>query len=485
MILALPWIPIFAAFVVLFIPKNESLVKAIAAFSTGLCLALTLFFFFNFDPKAAGFQFAQSCEWLPALGIHYSVGFDGINLTLCLLLGLISFAGVFVCCGIKDRLNKYLFFYLLLAGALYGALTATDLFMMYLSYELTLIPLYAAIGIWGTGDKSGNAMKTALFLATGALVGFFGLLLLYRETGLNTFDFEQIRRHLQSNPLSADFQKTAAGLLLVGFGTLTSMFPLHSWAPAGYASAPASFSMLHGGVKVGPYLLLRLAVSLLPAGVLAWSHTLAILAVITILHAGYAAMRQHDLKSMIGFSTVSHMGYVLLGIAAMTSTSLSAVVFLIFSHGLVTAASFAVTGYLEAKTGTTGIRDFGGLGKQAPFISICFILVSLASLGLPGFASFAAELMVFTGSWQRFPLKTGLAIFGVLITSIYLLRAVQHVCYGQPSMRWANLSDSKCWFSKLPFIILLGALLVFGIWPQGILNIIRPAVDTMLAGGVS
>lgn len=486
MILLLPWIPILAAFIILLSPKeNEKLAKTLAFAAAGFGLGAVLYFFFKFNPLTEGFQFVQDFEWLPALGIRYTAGLDGINLTLCLLLALVSFAGTFIACRTKDRLNKFLVFYLVLTGALYGALTVTNIFLIYVFYEMTLIPLYAAIGIWGGKNKKDSAMKTALFLGGGAIIAFLGILLLYRETGLSTFDFEQLRQSLQNRPLSDEFQKTVAGLFLVGLGLLTSMWPLHSWMPVGYSAAPAPFSMLHGGVKVGPYLILRLAVSLLPAGVMAWSQVLGVLAVITILYAGYAAMKQDDLKRMIGFSAVSHMGYVLLGVAAMTQTSLTAAVFLIFAHGLVTALSFAFTGSLEEKSGMTGIKDFGGLGRQMPFLSICFILVSLASLGLPGFASFAAEFLVFTGSWQNYPVFTGLAIFGVLITSIYLLRAVQSVCFGKPATRWSHLQDAKTFAEKFPFVLLLGALLVFGLWPQGLLNLIKPAVILMAGQGAA
>lgn len=479
LIVLLPWVPMIAAAIVLFCPKNEGAAKTLALGSTGLCLGMVLYLFFNFHAANSNFQFTYAAGWLPALGISYRTGVDGISMVLLLLLGLISFAGAFVSCRKKDRLNKYLFFYLLMTAALYGALTFTDLFMLYISYELTLIPLYAAMGIWGGKNKNESAMKTALFLATGALVAFLGILLIYQTTGAGTFDFVELRNRLQFDPLNEEFQKTAAGVLLVGLGILTSMWPLHSWSPIGYAAAPASFSMLHGGVKIGPYLILRLAVTLLPAGIFAWADILSVLAVVTILYAGYAAMKQKDLKFMVGFSTVSHMGYVLLGIAAMTPASLSAVVFLIFSHGLVTAASFALTGYLYDKSGLSGVNDFGGLAKTMPFFSICFILTALASLGLPGFSSFAAELLVFTGSWQRYPIATGLAIFGLLITAIYLLRAVQSVCYGKAVSHVDTLKDPGCWMGRLPFIILLGALLIFGFWPQGLLNMIQPAVIAM------
>ncbi len=484
MIILLPLIPLLASFIVLFAPdKNEGLVKNLTIGSLAFCFGLTLYFFFNFNAATPGYQFTVDYPWLPALGIRYQAGLDGINLTLCLLHALVSLAGAFISCWPKDRMKKYLFFYLVLCGAIYGVFTVTDIYMLYVFYELTLIPLYPMIGIWGSKNKEYGAMKLTIMITTGAVLTLFGIMLLYREAGLNSFNLVQVQEHLRANPLSPEFQKTIAGLFLVGFGVIASMWPFHSWSPIGYAAAPTSVSMVHAGVlkKMGPYLILRFAVGLVPAGVLGWSNWLAILSAIGILYAGYAAIKQTDLKFMIGFSSVSHMGYILLGIAAMTPTSLSAVVLLMFSHGVMAAATFAVIGFIYEQAHARGVKDFGGLARQMPFISICFIMASLASLGLPGFSNFVSELLIFTGSWQRFPVLVALAIFGVLVTSIYLLRAVQSICYGKPNERWTSkLKDAKTLAQRFPFVLLLGALLVFGFWPQGLLNLIRPAVLAML-----
>lgn len=488
MILLLPWIPLVTAFLMLFIcDKKESLLKALTIGSCAICSAITFYLFSQFDRNASGFQFARSIEWWPAFGMHYQVGLDGINMTLCLLHALVSLAGAFVSCWAKDGLKKYLFFYLILTGAIYGVFTVTDIFLLYVFYELTLIPLYPMIGMWGSKNKEYGAMKLTLFITTGAVLSLFGIMLLYKQTGLSTFDYAVIREHLAANPLSSDFQTTVAGLFLVGFGVMASMWPLHSWSPIGYAAAPTSVSMVHAGVlkKMGPYLILRLAVALLPAGMAYWSFTLSILATIGILYAGYAAIKQKDLKFMIGFSSVSHMGYILLGIAAMTPASLSGIVLLMFSHGVMAAATFAVIGFIYEQSHARGVKDFGGLSRQIPFIAICFILASLASLGLPGFSNFVSELLVFTGSFKAFPVSVGLAIFGVLITSIYLLRAIQSMCFGAPNPRWNSLKDATTLAQKFPFILLIGALIVFGVWPQGLLNIIKPAVLTMTAAGVT
>lgn len=506
MILLLPWLPFLAAFAILFVPKEkEGVLKLLAIGSSAACFAITLFLFFTFDRTAAGYQFMHKFEWLPALGISYQVGLDGINLTLCLLHALVSLAGAFVACWPesydsgtlggtghsplrrpKERLKEYLFFYSILVGAIYGVFTSLDLFFLYLYYETTLIPLFPMIGVWGSKNKSYGAMKLTIFITAGAVLALFGILLLYRQLGTPTFDLIQIQQILRARPFDFEFQKTVAAFLLIGFGVIASLWPLHSWSPIGYAAAPTSVSMLHAGVlkKMGPYLILRLAIALLPAGTAAWAKPLAVLAGIGIVYAGYAALQQKDLKFMIGFSSVSHMGYVLLGIAALTHTSLSGAVLLIFSHGVMAAATFAVIGFLYEQTHTRGVSDFGGLGKKAPFIAVCFALVSFASLGLPGFSNFVSELLVFIGSWQKFPVITGFAVFGILVTALYLLRAVQKVCYGPENPTLQNFKDMSGFFQKFPLLLLLGALLIFGFWPQGLLNIIRPAVTALLATGL-
>jgi NADH-quinone oxidoreductase subunit M len=227
-------------------------------------------------------------------------------------------------------------------------------------------------------------------------------------------------------------------------------------------------------------LIIRLVVGLLPEGMGVWSNALAALAGIGILYAGYTAIKQQDLRFMVGYSSVSHMGYVLLGIAAMTTVSLTGSIFLMFAHGIMAAASFAAVGFICDQTQARGIQDYGGLAKKAPFIGVSFVMISMASLGLPGFANFGAELLVFIGSWQRYPIIVCLAVFGVLITAIYLLRAIQSVCYGPVDARISSFKDATTLSEKIPFILLIGTLLLFGFWPQGLLRLIEPAVGVLI-----
>ncbi|OGW72384.1 MAG: hypothetical protein A2Y02_00980 [Omnitrophica bacterium GWA2_52_12] len=484
MIAFLPWIPLAAALVVLFSPaKNERLLKTITLAACSLCSLSVLVYFLNFKPEG-GFQFVIARPWLPAFGIQYKSGFDGINLTLCLLHALVSLAGAFVACAPKERLKEYLFYYLVLTGGIYGVFTSLDLFFLYVFFEMTLIPLFPMIGIWGSKNKEYGAMKLTLFITTGAVLAFFGLLLFYREAGIHSFDLVQLAQVLKARGgFSTGFQHFVAPMLIVGFGVIASLWPVHSWSPIGYAAAPTAVSMLHAGVlkKMGPYLILRVAVTFLPEGVKHAAPWLSILAGIGIVYAGLAAIRQSDMKYMVGFSSVSHMGYVLLGIAAMNSVSLSGTVLLMFSHGVMAACAFAAIGFLYERTHVRNLHDFGGLAKSMPFLALSLILACLASLGLPGFSNFVSELLVFIGAWRQFPAVVIAAVFGVLITAIYLLRAVREVCYGKPNPRWAHLKDAQGFAERFPFILLLGALLIAGIWPRVLLRVIEPAVGALLS----
>ncbi len=482
MIAALAVIPFLGAGILLCIPsQDERSLKMAALAACGFPFLITLLMLARFHSSLPGYQFQVWLDWLPALGISYHLGVDGINLTLCLLHALVSFAGAFVATSEKQRLKEYLFFYLVLVGSIYGVFTSLDLFFLYLFYETALIPLYPMIAVWGSENKEYGAMKLTLFITAGAVLGLFGILMLYRQIGGQTFDLIQLQEITRAHPLPEDFQNFAAGFVLIGFGVIASLWPLHSWSPIGYAAAPTSVSMLHAGVlkKMGPYLILRIALTILPQGFLRWSDLLAILGVIGILYAGYAAVTQKDLKFMVGFSSVSHMGYVLLGLAAMTPAAISGAVFLMFSHGVMAAALFALIGFLYAQAHTRGVSDFGGLAKNLPFVSTCFLMAALASLGLPGFSNFVSELLVFLGSWTRYPVPILLAVCGILITSLYLLRAVQKIFFGPLHPAWANLKDATGFYERFPLILLIASLVLFGFYPQGLLRIIQPAVSSL------
>jgi NADH-quinone oxidoreductase subunit M len=273
-----------------------------------------------------------------------------------------------------------------------------------------------------------------------------------------------------------------AASLIFGFGVIASLWPTHSWSPIGYAAAPAAVSMLHAGVlkKLGPFLMIRLALGLVPDGVRFWMPVVAVLCVVNILYAGYCAMAQKDLKFIIGFSSVSHMGYVLLGLACLNQTGVSGAVLLMFSHGVMAALTFALIGFIYDQTHTRMVEELGGgLGSRIPFVAVCFVMAAMASSGLPGFSNFIAEIMIFWGAWKKFPLPTLAAVFGILVTAVYLLRVVRNVFFGKETVNWASLRDAEGFAQRTPFVLLLAALLIFGFFPNLLVGKINMGVKLM------
>lgn len=484
-LLALPLIPLATALALVLIPQEKiELFRELTIGATCLSLAGAIFLFLRFPDGSGGYHFLFRIDWLPSLGISYQVGLDGIGMTLVLLLALVSSSGAFISLWIRERVKEYMIFYLILVASIYGVFTSLDLFFLYLFYEMSVIPMYPLIGIWGSQNREYAAMKLTVYITTGAMLALAGILSLYGAAGLQTFDLIRIREALALQPLSFDFQRWVVPFLLFGFGVIASLWPLHSWSPIGYAAAPSAVSMLHAGVlkKMGPYLMIRLALTFLPQGAQVWLPWIALLATVNILYAAFAAIDQKDFKFLIGFSSVSHMGYVLLGIACMNEVALTGTVLLMFSHGVMAASAFALVGYVYEKTHTRWIPDLGGLGKRLPFISTCFMMTALASAGVPGFSNFVSELLIFIGAWNQYRWPAIGAVVGILFTAVYLLRAVRKVFLGPLVSEWRNVEDPKTFLSRFPYALLLGSLLLFGFWPQGLLRVIQPSVASLVGG---
>lgn len=471
----LPWISFVTALALVFIRReNTRLLKQLAAASCLLSAAAVLFLVFSFDSGASGYQFVTRFSWLPSFGIDYATGVDGIGLAFLVLLALVSSAAVFSAFSVTERQKEYLIFFLVLTGAFYGVFTSLNLFFLYVFYEMTLLAVYPMIAVWGSGKKEYAAIQMAVTTGLGAVIALFGLLLLYKEGGASVFDLETA----QTAVVAQAAQIRIAPFFLIGFGLLSSLWPLHSWAPIAYTAAPASTAMMHAGVKAGPFLLLRAAAVFLPEGLKAWADALAVIAALGILYAGFTAVRQKNLRMMFGFSGVSHLGYVFLGIAVFSAASISGAVFLVFAHGLLTAALFSAAGTLSNRSQKEDLQDFGGLAQSAPFLAITLIAASMASLGMPGFANFASELMILLSAWGSYPWLTAMAIMGILITSVYLLRMIQAVCYGPA--RGGEAFQNLLFHETFPLALLVGSLLLFGLWPEGILQFIQPAAGALL-----
>ena len=481
-----PWltlVPLLGAASILCVPQRRVfIIRAIAIAATSLTLFTALFLFVFFDRSTSRYQFTVMIPWVPSLGISYHVGLDGIGAVMVLLHGLLSFCGALVSRSIRKNAKLYFIFYLLLVASIFGVFTSIDLFFLYLFYEMTVIPLYPLIGMWGSQNRDYASMKLVLYISLGAVIALVGLISLYLASGLNSFNLLEHGEFARTRAFPTHFQMWCAPLLIFGFGVIASLWPFHSWSPIGYAAAPTAVSMLHAGVlkKLGIFLILRLVVPLLPEGAKVWLPIVAILCTVNVLYGAWAAMAQKDMKFVIGFASVSHMGYALLGLACLNQAALTGTVFFMFAHGVMAALCFALVGFIYDQTHTRMIPELGGLAKQLPFITVCFVMAAFASSGLPGFANFVSEILIFFSAWEIYPWQTALVIFGIVITATYMLRMVRQVFFGTPQDAWAKLKDARGLEEKLPYGLLVLILLAFGFWPSLLLDVIRPTTKLLL-----
>lgn len=483
-------LPLLAAFVAFLFPANKpGAIRSLALFATGVSLLLTVVVFTKFDRSAAGYQFVTQgawTSWVPSLNINLTFGVDGISMTLLLLVGIVSFAGAIVSHEIHHREKEYYILFLALTTGISGTFCTTDLFFFYFFYELAVIPMYLLIGIFGSlpagqhgRTKEYATMKLTLYLTAGAVLALIGLLVVY-YTGGRTMDIPTLQANLVMTGVT---QKWVFALLLFGFGFLASLFPFHTWSPLGYAAAPTAASMMHAGVlkKLGAYGIIRLALPLLPEGAAYWANLLAILCIFNILYAGLAALTQKDWKFVIGYSSVSHMGYVMLGIATLNVVGVSGAVLLMFAHGVMAALTFSLIGFFYHQTHNRDVTALSGLARKIPFIGVCMVMAAMASSGLPGFANFASEIMVFIGAWHQgttiFRIATICAVWGIVVTATYLLWAVRTSFFGPFDEKWNMLKDATTVRQKFPYAFLILVLLVVGFCPRILTDIIKPSVE--------
>ena len=463
--------------------RKTSLFVAIAT------LLLTLFVFSRFQ-GSGGFEFVSSYSIAPDLHLSFTLGLDGLSLLLVLLAAIVTVAAIWFAGPIERNERAFYICLLLISAGTIGAFASLDLFFFYAFHELALIPTFLLIGMWGSGNRSAAAWKITIYLGLGSFVLLIGLIMLYQSlpAGSRTFDMRSIRN--LATQISPEAQRNIFLMLLIGFGTLISLFPFHSWAPEAYASAPAPAAMLHAGVlkKFGLYGLLRLALPVLPAGLHYWTGLLVILLLGNIIYIGLVTITQKRLDWMLGYSSVMHMGYIVLGIATASVLGITGAAALMFAHGLSIALLFAIAGELRKRTGTLIFEDLGGLAKAMPVAGLAFGFGAFAAIGLPGLANFAAEIMVFFGSFQKgwesgrfhlFQWTTVLALWGVVISAVYMLRAYRSSFMGTMPERWKDVLDLRQSL-RVPLVLLIGALLWFGFFPQTLIRVISPAFRTTL-----
>jgi len=480
--------PLLAALALVVVPRNyRVIIRAIAVLATLISAVLAVKMFCNFNaalPDAEGYRFVQQIPWVESLGISYHVGVDGLNVGLILMGAIVAFAAALCSFEIQTREKEFYILLLVMAGGILGAFASLDLFFFYFLHELALVPTFIMIGVWGRGERKNYAtFQITIYLSIGALIALIGLIALYLQSGANTFDIPKIIAHAQTHPLAENVQNFIFPLLLFGFGILVSLWPFHSWAPLGYGVAPSPTAMLHAGVlkKFGLYGLIRIALPLLPQAAQSWAHVIAWLCVGNILYVGWVAMRQKDLNLLIGNSSVAHMGFIFLGIASLNVIGVTGAVLIMIAHGFLAALTFALSGYLYQQTGTLKISELGGLCRKLPFIGTALLMALMAGCGLPGFANFVGEATVFFGAWNAFPTVTLIALWGALVIGgVYMTRAIRNVLHGPLPEKWNSLNAVTHNWRKLPYVVLLVCLLVFGCLPRLLTDKINPAAQNVL-----
>jgi NADH-quinone oxidoreductase subunit M len=483
MLLFLVLCPIVAAVLILF-GTSTRLTALVAAAAN---LLVTLFLFVAFDRSMAGFQFVSSIVISSDWRIHFAFGVDGLSLVMLLLATIITLAAVWFTGKIENYERAFYACLLFISAGAIGAFASIDLFFFYAFHELALIPTFLLIGIWGTGNRVAAAWKITIYLTLGSFILLIGLILLYQSLSPleRTFDIRKLQEAIAVHPIAAVEQRHIYLLLLIGFGILISLFPFHSWAPEAYASAPAPAAMLHAGVlkKFGLYGLLRLATPMLPQAAHYWMYLLAVLLLGNIIYIGLVTIAQKELDWMLGYSSVMHMGYIFLGIASANILGITGGAALIFAHGLSIALLFAMAGQIRNRTGTLAFSQLGGLAKVMPFAGLVFGFATFAAVGLPGFANFASEIMIFFGAirngwtmerFHLFQIATVLALWGVVISTVYLLRAYRAVFMGPLNERWTNIVDLRSSL-RVPAMLLIAGSLWFGFFPQTLVQMVTPA----------
>ena len=476
--------------------KDTRQVKLVAASGMGLQLILAgVLLFLYFSARHAGntaeMLFVKDMIWFKSLNIHYTVGVDGISVAMICLTALVVFAGIFASWEVEFLRKEFFVSLILLATGVFGFFISIDLFTMFLFYELAVIPMYLLIGIWGSGPKEYAAMKLTLMLMGASALILVGILGIYFNSapagGQLTFNILEISK--VKIPMSAQY--LFFPLTFVGFGVLGALFPFHTWSPDGHSSAPTAVSMLHAGVlmKLGGYGAFRVAIFLMPEAAHELSWIFIILTSISVIYGAFGAIAQKDLKYINAYSSVSHCGLVLFAILMMNQTALTGAIIQMISHGLMTALFFALIGMIYGRTHTRMINEMGGLMKVIPFLSVCYVIAGLASLGLPGFSGFVAEMTIFVGAFQHpelfYRIVTVVAVTSIVITAVYILRVIAILLLGPTTNEhYDHLTDAK-WFEKVSAVTLISFIALIGLAPFWLSSMIRislqPIIDKIIA----
>ncbi len=496
MLSLITFLPLAGGVIILFLPKtNERLMKNVAMVAAAASFALSLVLIGLFR-VGEGMQLQELYRWIPGIAIDYHVGIDGLSLPLVVLTELLSVLSLAYSWRIDHRLKEYLFLFLLLQTGLVGVFVALDFFLFYIFWEITLVPMYFLIAIWGGPRKEYAAIKFFLYTLIGSLAMLLAILLLYFNASPRTFGVLEL---IRQQPLSG---KPLLGALafwgfFLSFAIKVPMWPFHTWLPDAHVEAPTAASVILAGIllKMGTYGFVRFSLPLLPEPFKHYAFFVALLALLGIVYGALVAMAQTDLKKLVAYSSVNHMGYVMLGVAAAAgavgdaskaaaaTTALNGAVFEMVAHGVITGALFLIVGVLyDYRAHTRGVDEFGGLGARLPVYSGITMLAMLASLGLPGLMGFVAEFFIFVGSFGVFPYLTAVAVTGVVFSAAMFLWTIQRIFLGPPNERWARLPDMDL-REKISLVPLAVLMLIFGIYPKPLLDVINAAMAVLTGAG--
>ena len=484
LLLALLLLPLGSALLLMIVPSRErSAIIALTAASSLAMFAVSVYVFLSYDyGSSEQFQGVRAWTWMENVGIlgekgiQLKVGIDGIAAAMVLLTGIITMAGTWVSWKITHRTKDFFILLYILAAGVFGTFVMLDLFFWFLLYETAVLPMYLLIAVWGSTRKEYGAMKLMMMLVAASILIFAGIFAIYTEAGLGTFDMEAL--FAADYPVS--FQKLFFPLIAVGCGTLGGLFPLHSWSPDGHAAAPTAVSMLHAGVlmKLGAFGIIRLGFQVLPEGAEFWAPGLLTLGIVAALYGAVSALRQTDLKLMTGFSSVSHMGYVFVGLGTFNAIGITGSVLQMFAHGVMTALFFLLIGAMYDQSHDREIPHFSGMAKQMPVWAAFFVIAGLASLGLPGLSGFVAELHIFIGAFRAYPVVGGLAVLTAAITATYLLRMFAQSFFGEMHPAWSGMREMT-WPERAGSAVLAGSILWLGLWPSPWIDRIAASVETL------
>lgn len=467
---------------------QQARVVALAGMFVQLLMALHLVYAYFQERKTNHdlMVFKRDFVWFEQFNIHYIVGVDGISVAMIVLSSIVVLAGVFISWKMQELPKEFFISLIVLATGVFGFFISLDLFTMFVFYEIAVIPMYLLIGIWGSGPKEYSAMKLTLMLMGASAVLLVGILGIYfnsnADGGSLTFNILEIAK--VNIPVEA--QKLFFPLTFIGFAVLGALFPFHTWSPDGHASAPTAVSMLHAGVlmKLGGYGVFRVAMYLLPEGSMLWANFFIVLAVIGVFYGALAAIHQTDLKYINAYSSVSHLGMVLFSLLMLNKTAWTGAILQSLSHGFMTALFFALIGMIYERTHTRDVQKLGGLLKVIPFISVMYVIAGLASLGLPGFSGFMAEMQIFVGAFQHpdmfHRVATIITVSAIVITAVYILRVVGIMLMGPVKNEEYNVLPQATWYEKTGVLLLLIPITFMGVVPFWISEMVRESIQPFI-----